>query len=429
MRSTLPLPLVGLLATAGLATAAQPATTLRNHARDVLMKRDRCGPDVGSCPTGWCCSEYGWCGTTTEHCTAGCQSAFGYCSSDDKGEETGSGGGGGAPGGGGTLGVPRPRFGKVPYGVSIATCSVPGTMALTFDDGPFEYTAALLDILKRHDAAATFFVNGRNFGDASLAPYPDILRRMVVEGHQVASHTHTHPDLSTISQDARRAQMADLEKLFSTVLGGYFPTYMRPPFGSCNPACTEDMKALGYHIITWDIDTLDYANASPTAIKTSMNIFDDAVVPVTADRDGGVERGYISLAHDVHRWTVESLAEHMLTTAKERGYRLVTVGECLGDDKGNWYRDGVTGLAVGGGGQDGGETETPTGSATPTSTSTPTTTTTSKTTSTSTAAPTPTPVSPDLVPSVDSSCAATSGGKYTCAGSVWGDCCSQWGWW
>lgn len=173
--------------------------------------------------------------------------------------------------------------------------------------------------------------------------------------------------------------MAQLEGLLNNIFG-WIPTYMRPPYGDCGGACQADMAALGYHVIMWNIDTLDYENDSPTAIQTSMNIFDNAV---SLDASS---HGYISLEHDVHQWTVQALAAHIIQTAHNRGYRTVTVGECLGDPAGNWYRDGTTGAAVSGGG--GGLAVTP-----------------------------------------DATCGSNSGGRYTCQGSAFGNCCSQWGWW
>lgn len=80
-------------------------------------------PHRYSCPTGWttCCSEWGWCGDSAEHCGTGCQSAYGSCS------------GGTNPGNPGTPG------GSVPFGQWIYSCTVPGKFALSFDDGPYEY--------------------------------------------------------------------------------------------------------------------------------------------------------------------------------------------------------------------------------------------------------------------------------------------------
>jgi peptidoglycan/xylan/chitin deacetylase (PgdA/CDA1 family) len=240
---------------------------------------------------------------------------------------------------------------------------------------------------------STFFINGNNYVDASQAPYPDIFRRMVAEGHQIASHTYQHQDLNALDTAGRQSQMTLNEQMFANILG-YFPTYMRPPYGNCNGACLADMAALGYHVITWSIDTLDYQNDSPSAIITSENIFDSSV----SGNAGG--NAYISLEHDVHQYTVQVLAAHIIQTAQSRGYRTVTVGECLGDPSGNWYRDATTGNAVGGStGGGGGGTGGGTGGG------------------------------GGLAVSTDATCAANSGGRFTCQGSSFGNCCSQYGWW
>lgn len=80
---------------------------------------------------------------------------------------------------------------QVAVGTVINNCVVPGTIALTFDDGPWQYTHALLDTLAEHDAVATFFLNGINLG--SISSFPDVLQRAVAEGHQLGSHTYVPP--------------------------------------------------------------------------------------------------------------------------------------------------------------------------------------------------------------------------------------------
>lgn len=85
----------------------------------------------------------------------------------------------------------RPKPGTVPYGHLVKTCKDPGTVALTFDDGPFQYTSGLLDILKSNGGIrATFFVNGKNAGDLKDQAMKDTVRRMMADGHQIGSHTY-----------------------------------------------------------------------------------------------------------------------------------------------------------------------------------------------------------------------------------------------
>ena len=238
-----------------------------------------------------------------------------------------------------SAGPARPKVshpGSIPYGAIIDHCHVPGTVALTFDDGPHIYTRHILDLLDRYAARATFFVNGDNFGRGFIndhsTPWPDTLLRMLQTGHQVGSHTWDHyADLSHATPYERREEMERLETALAEVMG-FYPTYMRPPYGSCEAACQEDLGEMGYHVVNWDVDTKDYAHNDPDSIRDAEDIFAAAVTgdPSTSS--------YLVLSHDVHQNTAYSLVEFMLQTLYDKGFKAVTVGECLGDEPYNWYR-------------------------------------------------------------------------------------------
>lgn len=126
-------------------------------------------------------------------------------------------------------------------------------MALTFDDGPYIYTSHILDLLAQYNASATFFITGNNNGkghidNASLA-WPSLIKRMYDDGHQLASHTWSHPDLCNITSAQRKNEMWKNEMALRNVVG-VIPTYMRPPYSSCTAecGCEGDMEDLGYHI-------------------------------------------------------------------------------------------------------------------------------------------------------------------------------------
>jgi len=165
------------------------------------------------------------------------------------------------PSGGTTRNIARPKVGTVAYGgEGIYVCTKPGQIAITYDDGPYVYTSDLLDLFAQYGFKATFFVTGRNLYKGSIddesQPWPAMIRRMVAEGHQLASHTWSHQDLSAITKEQRYEQMVKLEMALSNIVGK-FPTYMRPPFSSCSVAsgCPQDMVDLGYHISYFDLDT------------------------------------------------------------------------------------------------------------------------------------------------------------------------------
>ncbi|KAL2858039.1 hypothetical protein BJY01DRAFT_242105 [Aspergillus pseudoustus] len=207
-----------------------------------------------------------------------------------------------------------------PYGTYITSCYVPGAVALTFDDGPYIYTEELLDLLARYGAKATFFVNGHNL-DGNYW----LIQRIVNEGHQLASHTYNHPDLTTLDDASIVDQMARLEAQFVEAVG-VIPTYMRPPYLAVNDHILGVMAALGYHVIGASVDTKDYENDHPDLIGRSVERFN-------RELDQG---GTIILAHDVHEQTVRTLASIMLDEIFERGLKPTTVGGCLGDY--GWYR-------------------------------------------------------------------------------------------
>jgi peptidoglycan/xylan/chitin deacetylase (PgdA/CDA1 family) len=164
---------------------------------------------------------------------------------------------------------------------------------------------------------------------------------MYAAGHQLASHTWTHQDLSLTSATQRQNQMVYNEMAFRNLFG-WFPTYMRPPSTSCSYAsgCEDHMAALGYHMIYLDIDTKDYLNDSPNLIQNSKDYFSGNVSGNAANSS------YLSLSHDTHFQTAINLTEFMLQTLQARGFRAVSVGECLGDPKINWYRNATNGAAL-----------------------------------------------------------------------------------
>lgn len=192
-------------------------------------------------------------------------------------------------------------------------------VALTYDDGPYLYTNELLDVLKQFGFHATFFITGNNLGKGPIdttAPYPDVIKRMISEGHQVASHTWSHYSLSNITSDMRKQQMVKNERAFANIIGKY-PTYMRPPYSQCNAVsgCQADMKALGYHRIYFDLDTQDYLNPLPTQIQSSKDIV-NAILGTPGAKD------YLSIQHDIVQQSVTNLTSYYFGLIKLKAGRV-----------------------------------------------------------------------------------------------------------
>ncbi|PZD32582.1 WecC, UDP-N-acetyl-D-mannosaminuronate dehydrogenase [Pyrenophora tritici-repentis] len=239
--------------------------------------------------------------------------------------------------------TPRPRLGSVPYGKRFTSCTVEDTLALTYDDGPSQWTPDLLDILKANNVKATFFIKAIHLYEDLVNhrsdKTPAIIRRMYNEGHQIAGHTWGHKNMDeALDSQQRRDEMVKAEIALNDILG-FFPTYMRPPFNACGPACQADMGELGYHVTSNDIEPRDWAGNYTFAeeqflgrLKTPTNRF-------------GI-RAWLGIAHDTHERTVHGFTQFMINQAREYGFKMVTVGECLNDPEENWYRDPVTGGAV-----------------------------------------------------------------------------------
>ncbi|KAI0448120.1 carbohydrate esterase family 4 protein [Xylaria telfairii] len=346
----------------------------------------RCGSRYGSCATGYCCSFEG-------------QGAD-YCESPDCQLNYGSGcDGNQKPKGVDTSTIARPKIGNVKYGgVGIYDCVNDGDIALTFDDGPWNYTADLLDKLAKYQAKATFFITGTNLHKGQIndpaTPWPSVIQRMAAEGHQIASHTWSHENYSQLTTAQYQNQIYWNEIALNDILG-YFPTYMRPPFSICpTNTCGAQLATLGYHVIYFDLDTEGYLHDDPTEIQISKNIWDDTVPGTNPCRTN-----YLQIEHDIHYQTVYNLTDYFLTSLFNSGYRSVTVGQCLGDPPENWYRAGskpVPSYTF--------TTRAPTG-------------TWSCLTQTSTGPAGPTST---LKVSIDGNC----GSGVTCQGSTFGNCCS-----
>ena len=179
-------------------------------------------------------------------------------------------------------------------------------VALTFDDGPHgTYTPELLNTLKQEGVRATFFVLGTN---SSI--YPDILKRMVAEGHQVASHTQSHQNLSSLSEAGIIEEVNTARDIITNATGKK-PTALRPPYGAYN----DTVKRLaGASVIMWSVDTQDWRSQNPDAIYNEV---------MSSTRDGS-----IILMHDIYSTTVEA-AKRVIPKLKADGYTFVTVDELI----------------------------------------------------------------------------------------------------
>ncbi|KAK1564078.1 polysaccharide deacetylase [Colletotrichum navitas] len=234
-----------------------------------------------------------------------------------------------------TRDMDRPRFGNVPYGIDITRCTVNGKVALTFDDGPGEYTEKVLDTLEKNgNIKATFFLVGVNGQNGINNPaYTPLLKRMLGAGHQLGSHSWSHKDFNTITHDQQVEELVKNEEIFAKTLG-IVPTYFRPPYTHCDDKCISTLNDLSYHVADYNLDTKDWVDDGVNSKQTYSSAINSA---------NPSSSSFIALAHDIHNFTVNGFVQYMIDVAKEKGFELTTMGECLGDPVSNWYRDPKSG--------------------------------------------------------------------------------------
>jgi peptidoglycan/xylan/chitin deacetylase (PgdA/CDA1 family) len=189
----------------------------------------------------------------------------------------------------------------------------PGTklVALTFDDGPFPVeTPLLLDVLADLRVPATFFVIGRD-----ARQYPELTARIAREGHEVANHTFTHPNLDRLSAPMLQQELRDTAAtVYPLTHDAAVREYMRPPHGRITEAGIRASQAAGFSVVFWNEDPADERVSNVQALAERI--------------DAEATQPDIILLHSGTMDTIQALpsvVEHF----KRAGYRFVTVGELL----------------------------------------------------------------------------------------------------
>ncbi|KAI8357813.1 hypothetical protein BD560DRAFT_335249 [Blakeslea trispora] len=199
----------------------------------------------------------------------------------------------------------------------IQNCK-PGYVALTFDDGPNIHTPHMLDILKREGVPVTFFVNGKNFLSLDDTEAQGILKSAYNDGHQIASHTWSHKDLTTLRGREFDSEVTSLENAINSAIG-VKPAFIRPPYGSTDDRVERRLANMGYTVALWSTDTFDYVSHN---LAEEMKNIEDSY------KDGVTGEGPIVLSHDVHYQTAYELAEEMIKTFRSKGFQFATVAQC-----------------------------------------------------------------------------------------------------
>lgn len=179
-------------------------------------------------------------------------------------------------------------------------------IALTFDDGPHQnVTSQILTTLQKYEVKATFFVIGQN-----VAKYPDVVKKADAYGHEIASHSWSHKNLTKLNAQQMHAEIDRANEAICDATGK-IPTMYRPPYGAIDEKVRETIDLTP---VLWNIDTLDWQHKSPK--KTLANLKAQA-------KDNG-----IILMHDIHQQSADAL-EEVILYLKDEGYEFVTTSQLL----------------------------------------------------------------------------------------------------
>ncbi|WP_328874654.1 polysaccharide deacetylase family protein [Streptomyces sp. NBC_00287] len=192
-------------------------------------------------------------------------------------------------------------------------CEKVKCIALTFDAGPSENSPRLLDILKEEQVPATFFLLGKRH----IEKYPELVRQMADEGHEVASHTWDHKILTELEPEEIREELERPNEEIERLIGRR-PTLMRPPQGRTDDTVHKICRELGLAEVLWSVTAKDYKTNDSALIKKR--------VLEQSSRDG------IILLHDIYRGTVPAVPG-IIKALKKQGYVFVTVPQLLAPGK------------------------------------------------------------------------------------------------
>lgn len=203
-------------------------------------------------------------------------------------------------------------------------------IALTFDGAwGNEDTSTLLDILERQGVTATFFFTG-----GWISKYPDDVKTILSKGHEVGNHSESHKQMSKLSKEQCKEEIQIVHDKVKELTGLEMKVF-RPPFGDYNDTVIQAANELGYHVIQWDVDSLDWKDYGCDSILHT----------VTNHKHLG--NGSIILMHNGAKYTKEAL-EEMIVCLKEKGFEFVKVSDLIYkenykmDHEGRQYVEGLT---------------------------------------------------------------------------------------
>lgn len=210
------------------------------------------------------------------------------------------------------------------------TCSTSGKISLTFDDGPvmtLNATNLILDSLRDQSIPGTFFLSPMAFKTGTLEEKCDLVKRIIDEGHYVGSHSWSHPDLATLT-DEQFLEEVFITESWITTCAGYRPLHFRPPFGSLTVRQGRMLADLGYVVSFWNLDTQDFTHPNDLT-----GIIDEVVDAVESYQNsfGEPRESIVMLQHDFQSATVPEVIGDIKT--RFNAYQFIRVDACFIDHK------------------------------------------------------------------------------------------------
>ncbi|MZQ83011.1 polysaccharide deacetylase family protein [Paenibacillus sp. 5J-6] len=188
-------------------------------------------------------------------------------------------------------------------------------VALTFDDGPDNrYTLQILDILKKNNVKATFFIVGEN-----AKAHPEVVKRIANEGHVIGNHSWDHSNFTKMSSEEMKQEINTTQEVLNAIIG-FRPTLFRPPFGALGSSEIKTITSMGLNIIDWSVDTRDWAGTSTQQIMKNVK---------KELKPGGIILQHSAVGKKESLSNTVKALEQLIPLLKNEGYTFVTVPTLL----------------------------------------------------------------------------------------------------
>ncbi len=197
-------------------------------------------------------------------------------------------------------------------------------IAISFDASwGAEKTPSLLETLRENDLKTTFFLTG-----FWIEKYPDMVKEIAEEGHEIGNHTFSHPHLNSLGEEEIGKEVEKVHKMIKD-LTEQEASLFRPPFGEYSNKVIKVLNELEYKTIQWSVDSLDWKDLSKEEITNRVV--------------GQLHNGAIVLFHNNGKYTAEALPE-IIKQAEEKGYTIVPISELIYQE--NYYIDSSNGAQI-----------------------------------------------------------------------------------